>query len=203
MSFPVGREDHMGHHRDSHASSFRSTESGLERRAIRWNVPAIECEDCFQEGWLALLERHPDWEPEEPRARAFLIAVAHNTARDFHRHQKRHRVLHLDDVPPISVLDPVQAPPELDQTGRDQEVLSKLRDSLNRLSEVNREIFLSRAMLGLTYREIGLAMNLEAEQVKKRYYRLLHRLQKELRPCARGNSDAWVCDGKRGANGGR
>ena len=157
----------MGHHRDSHASPIRSVEFHLKRLAMRWNLPAIECEDCTQEAWLALREEHSDWAPDEPRALTWLAAVVLNKARDFHRHQKRHPVRHLDDLPPISVFDAVQSLPESDQNGQDREVISKLRDSLNRLSEINREILISRILLGLTYREIGVAMNLGAEQVKE------------------------------------
>jgi len=176
----------MSHNRESHTSFFESIASRLKCRIARCGVPACECEDCIQEAWLALQERHSDWALDEPRNLLWLAAVARNKARDFHRYRKRHQIQPLDDMAPFSVIKSVQAPPDPDQDGRVQEVISKLRENLKRLGEVNREILMTRVLLGLTYREIALAVNLEAGQVKKRYYRTLYRLQKELHPSVRG-----------------
>ena len=48
----------------------------MKRLMMQCQVPASASEDCIQEAWLALLERHPDWDLSEARASAWLLAVA-------------------------------------------------------------------------------------------------------------------------------
>ena len=174
---------------DCHANLVLSVESRLERLMRQLRLPACECEDSIQEAWLALLETHPEWALDEPRTLAFLIVVARNKASDFHRQKNRHRVRQLDDLTPVPAFDRAQTSPDADEYGWHQEMISKLLDALNRLSEINREILLQRAVQGLPYRAIGLALGLKPEQVKEHYHRTVHQLNRMLRSNKQGCND--------------
>jgi RNA polymerase sigma factor (sigma-70 family) len=138
---------------DSHTNRFPSIETCLKRLMRRCRVPSCDCEDCIQEARLALLNAHPDWTLEEPRTIAWLFAVARNKARDFHRARKRHRVEQLNDLSPILVSNLSQTSPEIAQDGQHHEGFLKLQDTLNRLSEVNRQILIQRAVQERTYQQ--------------------------------------------------
>ena len=158
----------------------------LKRRIRRDGVPDLECEDCVQEVWLALLEAHPEWTLDEPRTRAWLLAVAHNKALDFHRRRHRHPSRSLDELRPIPSNDPLPgAGTEVDREDPHQELLSALQGALTRISEVNREIFMRRAQ-GETNRQIGNAIGLTPDQVKWRYHRVLAHLRTTMRSCTHG-----------------
>jgi RNA polymerase sigma-70 factor, ECF subfamily len=149
----------------------------LNHKLMRCGVPVSACEDCAQEAWLALLSRHPDWKPDESRTWAWLLAVARNKALDFHRQSRVHRCQSLDD----SFSSPFSYPPEaLREVGADsphQEIVSELQDGLDRLSEVNHELFIQRVQGGLSYREIGEGLGLTPAQVKNRYHRAVKKLR--------------------------
>jgi hypothetical protein len=60
---------------------------------------------------------------------------------------------------------------------------------LDRLSEANRDILLLRAQDGLTYREIGAAVGIERENVKKRYYRTVRQLKQAMQTSTQPRTD--------------
>ncbi len=168
---------------------FHSLAARLKRFAMRCRVADSECEDCIQEAWLALLQRHPDWALDQPRTRAWLFAVVRNKARDCHRQAHRHQSQSADDLDSVPFNNPLpRAERQLDQNGRNREAASKLQDGLNRLSKVNREIFIQRAQEGLPYKEIGVVLGLLPQQVKIRYRRVLQRLRRQARNHARMHS---------------
>ena len=183
----------MGDYLDSHTSCFQSIGPRLKRLIRRCRVPDCDCEDCIQEAWLALLNAHPDWTLDEPRTISWLGTVARNKARDFHRARIRHRVQQLDDLSPILASSSEETPPELDPNGRRHVLLLRLRDALNRLSELNRQILFQRASQGRTYREIGLPVGLKPAQVKEHYHRVVRQLNETLRANTQGCIDD--CEG--------
>jgi RNA polymerase sigma factor (sigma-70 family) len=165
---------------DSNANGlYGSLATCLWHRALRLGVPASECEDCVQEGWLALLETHPDWALNEPRTRAWLLALVRLKAIDVHRGRLRHPSQSLIVLGDISARDyPAEVAADVEDNWN-QALLLKLQGALTQLSEVNREIFIRRVH-GDVYRHIGNAVGLSAEAVKGRYQRTRRGLQRIL-----------------------
>ena len=177
----------MVHHWNSDASLFRSVQTCLANLVMRRGVPACECDDCTQESWLALAERHSEWALDDPRTLPFLVGVARNKANDFHRQRKRRRTCQFGDLLPIPAFESVHLLTAPDSAGGTQTVISKIQDGLDRLKEVNRDIFIQHVYGGRTYRQIGECLGIAPKRVKIRYHRIRSRL---LRRCERSRKNA-------------
>ncbi len=160
-------------------------EARLKRLIMRCGVPALECEDCIQEAWVALLKKHPSWRPDETRTIVWLLAVAHNKAMDFRRRFQRHPCRSIDDPDSIPFEVVLRSSCGITEDHRHQESVSGLQDGLDRLTDINRGIFIQHVLEGLTYKQIGAAMGLAPTQVKARYYRTLSALRKTCVPACK------------------
>jgi len=108
--------------------------------------------------------------------RAWLFRIARNLALN-HVRDDRRRVITVDAMADVG------APPS-------QALAAVLREALNRLNPLDRDVFLMREVGGLTYDEISFACQLTADAVRSR----LHRARQQLRASLAGGTDrgaAW------------
>ncbi len=97
----------------------------------------------------------------EAATRAWVFSIARNLALNHVRDGRRRVVVELRDVPAAPT----------------QEVALALRQALDRLAALDRDVFLMREAGGLSYDEIALACDLTADAVRSR----LHRARRQLR----------------------
>lgn len=116
-----------------------------------------QAQDCVQECFMKLWERHTDVTPE--KAKAYLFTSAHHIVIDIARHEK-HRLKFLQQLP-----DRPSAPPTHPDL---QQLLSSLID---KLPEAQRSVLLLRDYEGYSYEEIAEITNLSPAQVKVYIFR--------------------------------
>ena len=102
-----------------------------------------------------------------------MFSIARNLALNHVRDGKR-RVL------AVEMPDPVAAPT--------QELTAALRQALERLPALDRDVFLMREAGGLSYDEIGEACELTADAVRSRLHRARQQLRSTLGSALRGGS---------------
>jgi RNA polymerase sigma factor (sigma-70 family) len=141
---------------------FAAHREGILRYLTRIVGPG-EAPDLAQEVFLRVSRSGiPDADAERQRAWVFRIArnLALNHRRDTNR---RPRAVALEDRPGAAA----------------QEVAAALREALDQLPAVDREVFLLREAAGLSYDEIAAACDLTSAAVRSR----LHRARQQLRAC--------------------
>lgn len=104
---------------------------------------------------------------DEARRRAWVFSIARNLACNHVRDDRRRGVpVDLEDAP---------APPT-------QEVAAALREALDRLAPLDRDVFLMRETAGLSYAEIAAACDLSPDAVRSRLHRARQQLRAALSP---------------------
>jgi RNA polymerase sigma factor (sigma-70 family) len=150
----------------------------LRSVTIRFRVPSSEREDCVQEAWLALLEKHPDWPLEEPRTLAWLVAVTRNQAINFHRRIQRQRSRRIADLAFLAIDERFpRKDPEIDPVSPTEAHSSGIQTLLNGFADVDRAILVLRTR-DLSFKEIGLILNLQPAQARARYHRALQKARR-------------------------
>jgi RNA polymerase sigma-70 factor (ECF subfamily) len=115
--------------------------------------------------------RGPVPEADEGACRAWVFSIARNLALNHVRDgRRRGRAVELVDVPAPAT----------------QEMASALREALERLAPIERDVFLMREAGGLSYGEIAAACELTVDAVRSRLHRTRLQLRATLDPLPRG-----------------
>jgi RNA polymerase sigma-70 factor (ECF subfamily) len=132
---------------------------------------AKDAEDLTSQVFLKVYEDLPRYRNRGCFS-AWLFAIAHARVVDHYR--KGSREVPLDSLPPAA--SSPDSPSLADQAADVRQVM----DLLQTLPEEEQELLRLRFMAGLSYREIGLALNRKEDAVRKSITRLLDRLQVQL-----------------------
>ena len=131
---------------------------------------AAEAEDLTAQTFLAALEALPRYHHRGHFA-AWLFTIARNKARDFYRNGVSHTL--LDENHPDESDDPLSQAVHTDQ-------IEQLADLIRKLEEDEHELIRLRYVADLSFAEIGVCLGRKEDTVKKAFYRLLARLQRQL-----------------------
>jgi RNA polymerase sigma-70 factor (ECF subfamily) len=127
-----------------------------------------DAEDLFQEVCLRVLDGLGRYQ-HAGRFRAWIFAIAANAARD---HARRRR-------PPPAGAGRGSAP-AADRIAAARETLARMDAAVERLPEVQREVFLLRMHSGLTFREIAEVLACPLNTVLGRMHDAIERLRGEV-----------------------
>jgi RNA polymerase sigma-70 factor, ECF subfamily len=130
---------------------------------------ALEAEDLTAQTFLAALETLPHYH-HRGYFSAWLFAIARNKAIDHYRSRVAEP---LDDSHPDKAEDPLGQVIQSDQ-------VEQLAHLVGRLDEEERELLRLRFIADLSFAEIGVSLGRKEDTVKKAYYRLVARLQRQL-----------------------
>jgi RNA polymerase sigma-70 factor (ECF subfamily) len=125
-----------------------------------------QAKELTQEVFLRVA-RGPVPDADDARRRAWVFSIARNLALNHVRDDRRRGVtVELSDAP---------TPPV-------QELAAALREALDRLAPVDRDVFLLREAAGLSYDEIAVASDLTSHAVRSRLHRARQQLRETLGP---------------------
>lgn len=116
-------------------------------------------------------------ETDEGGRRAWVFRIARNLALNHVRDDRRRTA--GADVPDVAATPATQA------------LATALREALEQLSPVDRDVFLMREAGGLSYDEISFACQLTPDAVRSRLHRTRVHLRGALGSGADGRSDPW------------
>jgi RNA polymerase sigma-70 factor (ECF subfamily) len=105
--------------------------------------------------------------------RAWIFRVARNLALDYHRHRRRHPHAALPATDP-------SRPPQ-------QDASAAVNEALAALLELDRDVFLMRELVGLSYLEIAGICDLTPDAVRSR----IHRTRLQLRDALASPISTW------------
>ena len=131
---------------------------------------AAEAEEPTAQTFLAALEALPRYHNRGHFA-AWLFTIARNKARDFYR--GRAAPLPLDENHPDKAEDPLAQVIQTDQ-------VEQLAALVRKLEEDEQELLRLRFVAGLSFAGIGVCLGRREDTVKKTFYRLLARLQRQM-----------------------
>jgi RNA polymerase sigma-70 factor (ECF subfamily) len=100
-----------------------------------------------------------------------LFTIARNKARDYYR--SRTPYASLEENHPDKAEDPLAQVIRSDQ-------IEQLAEVVSRLDEEEQELIRLRCVADLSFAEIGVSLSRKEDTVKKAYYRLTARLQRQL-----------------------
>lgn len=122
-------------------------------------------EDAMQETFLKILRCAGEYAKGES-ARAWIMAVARNTAIDLYRRRRTYES--------VDALESVADESDFSEAVRMNEILSVLED-------LDRDIVILKAVDGFRFREIGKIVGLSPDAAQKRYRRALEKLKPQFR----------------------
>jgi RNA polymerase sigma-70 factor (ECF subfamily) len=131
---------------------------------------AVEAEDLTAQTFLTALEALPRYRHRGHFA-AWLFTIARNKARDFYRNGDP--LTQLDENHPDESDDPLSQAIRTDQ-------IKQLAELVSTLEENEQELIRLRFVADLSFAEIGVCLGRKEDTVKKTFYRLLARLQRQL-----------------------
>ena len=131
---------------------------------------AAEAEDLTAQTFLAALEALPGYRARSHFA-AWLFTIARNKARDFYRGGMP--PIPLDENHPDKADDPLAQVIQTDQ-------VEQLANLIRKLDADELELLRLRFSADLSFGEIGVCLGRKEDTVKKTFYRLLARLQRQL-----------------------
>jgi RNA polymerase sigma-70 factor (ECF subfamily) len=131
---------------------------------------AAEAEDLTAQTFLAALETLPRYHHRGHFA-AWLFTIARNKARDFYRTGMP--PIPLDENHPDKTDDPLSQVIQTDQ-------VEQLTNLIRKLDADEQELIRLRYVAELSFAEIGICLGRKEDTVKKTFYRLLARLQRQL-----------------------
>jgi RNA polymerase sigma-70 factor (ECF subfamily) len=139
-------------------------------------VGQSDAPDLTQEVFLRVA-RSPVPETTADGERAWVFRIARNLALNHRRDNgRRPNTVELADASrPAS-----------------QETAAAMRQALDRLSPVDRDVFLLREVAGLSYDEIALSCEISADAVRSRLHRARQQLRSLLQPLLGGGSSTHV-----------
>jgi RNA polymerase sigma-70 factor, ECF subfamily len=126
-------------------------------------------EDLTQEAFLRMIKARQDWEPRAS-VRTWLFTIARHLATDEARRQVHRQARPLEASGPgeegaVAVRDEGRAP---DDAAADRELRPLLERALAALPDEQREVFLLREHMGLSFPEIATATGVNENTVKSR-----------------------------------
>lgn len=131
---------------------------------------AADAEDLTAQTFLAALETLPHYHHRGHFA-AWLFTIARNKVRDFYR--SRVPPIPLDENHPDKADDPLSQVIQTDQ-------VEQLANLIRKLDADEQELLRLRYVADLSFAEIGVCLGRKEDTVKKTFYRLLARLQRQL-----------------------
>ncbi len=131
---------------------------------------AAETEDLTGQTFLAALEALPRYHHRGHFA-GWLFTIARNKVRDFYRTGVP--PIPLDESHPDKSDDPLSQAIQTDQ-------VEQLAALIRKLEESEQELLRLRYVADLSFTEIGICLGRKEDTVKKTFYRLLARLQRQL-----------------------
>ena len=164
---------------------FRQHHEAVFRAAYRITGDAMDAEDVLQTVFVRLLRRDEKREPLDPGLdpegglSRYLHRAAVNAALDLLRGRKRRPAVGLDEVAD-DLADTADIGP--DRRRHSQELRTRLREALSRLTPRAAEIFAMRYFEGFGNLEIARLTGASQTAVAVLLHRARHRLQKELAP---------------------
>lgn len=136
-----------------------------------WNEQ--DAEDCLQEAFLRAYRAYPRMDGRA-NFRAWLYRIAGNTARtQLKRRQRR-------DGREIELADEAPAPGGTEDGLERSERLQAVRAAVERLPAKQQQSLILRKYQGLSYAEIGAALQCSPESARANVYQALKRLRAEL-----------------------
>ncbi len=133
-----------------------------------------EAEDLTSLTFLSAWEK---WHTlrDSTKAVGWLFTIARNKAFDHYRNRRTYQHEELNDEMPTGLR------PEYSHVTPDtQERLLDLRGQLDQLSEAEQELIRLRLICELPFKQIAIVLREPETRIKKRYYRLLERLQAQM-----------------------
>jgi RNA polymerase sigma-70 factor (ECF subfamily) len=135
-----------------------------------------EAEDVTQEVLVRLWRRGRDVVPE--KIRPWLVRVTRNACIDALRRRKGGSQVVIDDAPGIDLHEPAPGPERL---AHSSQLGGKILRALETLSEPGRSVVILREIQGLSYQEIGEALEMPMSSVRVTLHRGRRRLREELK----------------------
>ncbi|GEP98078.1 RNA polymerase sigma-70 factor [Chitinophaga cymbidii] len=133
-----------------------------------------EAEEIVQEIFISLYERREQLQIQQT-LHAYLFTAAryriYNRYRSWMQQKKLHYILHLEDV---------DYAPAANELAEFRELEQRVENSLRRLPEKCREVFLLNRNDQLSYREIAVKLNISVNTVEKHMGKALRILRKDL-----------------------
>ena len=131
---------------------------------------AAEAEELTAQTFLAALEALPRYRQRGHFA-AWLFTIARNKARDFYRHGVSPTP--LNENHPDKADDPLSQVIQTDQ-------VEQLANLIRKLDADEQDLLRLRYVADLSFAEIGVCLGRKEDTVKKTFYRLLARLQRQM-----------------------
>lgn len=132
-----------------------------------------DAEDLTSQTFVTALENFPKLR-DPLKFTSWVFTIARNKAFDFFRESRRHPTTDFDED-----LDRTRAAgSNISQTDRDR--LRDLERLIYRLSPLEQEYLRLRIVAGLPFADIAAILNEPETRIKKKYYRLLERLQAQV-----------------------
>ena len=141
---------------------FRQHQQELLKFAGRHSNEEI-AEDLVQEAYVRLIRQAQTGQIDNPRA--YLFKITHNLSADYLRQGLVRSRYHDDSEIDINHIPNQQ--PEVDAEVGAQDKLQRCLDALNTLPEVYRHVFLLHRIDGMTYAEIGKALQIPTRTVER------------------------------------
>ena len=174
-------------------------EKNVYNLALRMTGNAQDAEDMAQESFIKAYNSLESFRGDS-KFSVWLYRIVSNVCLDYLRRQGRRGALSLSQEDEdgqevqLDLPDESQSPEQLLERKLTREAVQR---GLQALPEDQREILLLREIQGLSYEEIGLALQLEAGTVKSRIFRARKRL------CAFLLADGNIPDSFASSNSGR
>ena len=135
-----------------------------------------EAEDVTQEELVRLWRRGGDVAPE--KIRPWLVQVTRNACIDSLRRRKDGSRVAVDDPAGLELQEPAPGPERLAHASQ---LGGRILQALDTLSEPGRSIVILREIQGLSYQEIGEALEMPMSSVRVTLHRGRRRLREELK----------------------
>ncbi|MDB4989200.1 MAG: polymerase, sigma-24 subunit, subfamily [Myxococcaceae bacterium] len=144
-------------------------------------------EDLLQETFMRVIKGAPSWS-ESAKFSTWLYTIGRNLCIDHARKQQHRRVTSLDGQGRSSEEDALPALHERlsgadrggERSALNRELGSRLDRAIAALPELQREVFMMREVLELSFAEVALAVGASEPTVKSRMRYALERLREEL-----------------------
>lgn len=135
-----------------------------------------EAEDVAQEVLIRLWRRGDGVAPE--KIRPWLVRVTRNACIDVMRRRRSGSHIDIDNGAGIELDEPTPGP---DRLAHASQLGGKILRALESLSEPGRSVVILREIQGLSYQEIGEALEMPVSNVRVTLHRGRRRLREELR----------------------
>jgi RNA polymerase sigma-70 factor (ECF subfamily) len=135
-----------------------------------------EAEDVTQEVLVRLWRRGHEVVPA--KIGPWLLRVTRNACIDVIRRRKNASLVAIDDETGVELLEPA---PGAEKLAHSSQLGSRILQALENLSEPGRSVVILREVQGLSYQEIGEALEMPLSSVRVTLHRGRRRLRDELR----------------------